>query len=90
MKSTGREISATVRKIARHDRSHFRKQIPRPLHLSADADTATNVGSRHGTPVILIVHAAEMVAAGHAFYRSENGVWLTDAVPAGFIDFGKA
>ncbi len=60
------------------------------MHLSADADTASNVGSRHGTPAILVVHAAEMVAAGHAFYRSENGVWLTDAAPANFIHFGTA
>jgi uncharacterized protein (TIGR02452 family) len=28
-----------------------------------------------------------MHAAGHAFYRSENGVWLTDQVPARFILF---
>ena len=32
--------------------------------------------------------AGEMAAAGHAFFRSENGVWLTDTVPVGFIDFG--
>lgn len=66
------------------------KRSRQHVHLSADADTATNVGARHGTPAILVVHAAEMVAAGHAFYRSENGVWLTDAVPADFIDFGTA
>ena len=28
-----------------------------------------------------------MHAAGHAFYRSENGVWLTDAVPPAHIRF---
>ena len=66
------------------------KRSRQQVHLSADADTATQVGSRHGTPTILIVHAAEMAAAGHAFYRSENGVWLTDAVPAAFIDSGTA
>lgn len=64
------------------------KRSRQHVHLSADADTATNVGARHGTPAILVVHAAEMVAAGHAFYRSGNGVWLTDAVPPDFIDFG--
>lgn len=66
------------------------KRSRRHVHLSADADTARNVGARHGTPAILVVHAAEMAAAGHAFYRSENGVWLTDAVPAAFIDSGTA
>ena len=28
-----------------------------------------------------------MSAAGHPYYLSENGVWLTDAVPPEFIDF---
>lgn len=63
------------------------KRSRQHVHLSADADTATHVGARHGRPVVLIVHAGAMAAAGHAFFRSENGVWLTDAVPAGFIDF---
>lgn len=58
------------------------------VHLSADIDTAMRVGTRHGTPVVLVVRAAEMAAAGHAFHRSANGVWLTDAVPAAFIDVG--
>lgn len=57
------------------------------VHLSADLHTATKVGSRRGAPVLLTIRAAEMVAAGHVFFRSENGVWLTDRVPAEFIDF---
>jgi putative RNA 2'-phosphotransferase len=57
------------------------------VHLSADEVTATKVGQRHGKPVILLIHAAAMHAAGHAFYLSANGVWLTDRVPAEFIDF---
>lgn len=60
------------------------------VHLSADIDTAMRVGARHGAPVVLVVRAAEMAAAGHAFGRSANGVWLTEAVPAAFIDFGDA
>lgn len=68
--------------LLRRDRHH--------VHLSADIDTAMRVGARHGTPVVLIVRAADMAAAGHVFMRSANGVWLTDAVPAAFIDFGDA
>lgn len=64
------------------------KRSRQHVHLSADADTATAVGARHGKPAVLIVRAGEMAVAGHAFFRSENGVWLTDAVPVGFIDFG--
>jgi putative RNA 2'-phosphotransferase len=31
-----------------------------------------------------------MHRAGHRFYRSANGVWLTDAVPPEFILFPDA
>lgn len=60
------------------------------VHLSRDVDTARKVGSRHGRPQVLRVDAAAMAAAGHVFHVSENGVWLTAAVPAAFIDFGDA
>ena len=30
-----------------------------------------------------------MHAAGHLFYRSANGVWLTEAVPPRFIRNGS-
>jgi putative RNA 2'-phosphotransferase len=60
------------------------------VHLSADLATAQKVGGRRGKPVVLAVRAAEMVAAGHPFYVSENGVWLTDAVPVTFVDFPEA
>lgn len=66
------------------------KRSRQHVHLSADADTATQVGSRHGRPVVLAIRADAMAAAGHAFYRSENGVWLTDAVPVAFIDFDNS
>lgn len=52
------------------------------VHLSTDRQTALKVGSRHGAPVVLIVNAGEMHFAGHAFYQADNGVWLTDQVPA--------
>jgi len=50
------------------------------VHLSVDYETAVNVGSRHGTPIVLQVDAARMVADGFEFYLSENRVWLTDTV----------
>lgn len=55
------------------------------VHLSPDLPTAQRVGARHGRPVLFQVDAAAMHSAGHTFYRSENGVWLTDAVPAEFL-----
>lgn len=56
------------------------------VHLSGDRETATKVGSRRGAPVILVVHAAVMAAAGYEFYRSDNDVWLTEHVPVEYID----
>lgn len=58
------------------------------VHLSKDEDTARKVGARRGQPVILTVQTQEMYRAGFLLYRSENGVWLVDSVPAEFIDFG--
>ena len=56
------------------------------VHLSADVETATKVGSRRGKPVILTIRAGAMADAGHVFYRSENGVWLTERVPPELIE----
>jgi putative RNA 2'-phosphotransferase len=55
------------------------------VHLSADLDTARRVGARHGRPVIFEVAARAMHEKGYAFYRSDNGVWLTDHVPPAFL-----
>jgi len=55
------------------------------VHLSADPDTAVKVGRRHGRPVLFTVDAVRMAGDGLLFYRSENGVWLTDAVPPQYL-----
>ncbi|MEU6077922.1 RNA 2'-phosphotransferase [Micromonospora sp. NPDC047074] len=56
------------------------------VHLSPDEATAQRVGARRaGGVVVLTVDAAAMARDGHVFYRSANGVWLTDAVPAGYL-----
>ena len=65
------------------------KRSRQHVHLSADKDTASQVGKRHGKLVILIVRSAEMQERGFEFYLSKNGVWLTDHIPAEFIDFPK-
>ena len=57
------------------------------VHLSADNETAIKVGSRRGNPIILSIKALEMETRGYQFYKSENGVWLTDNVPSEFIKF---
>ena len=55
------------------------------VHLSGDRQTALKVGARHGAPVILSVAAGDMHRNGHAFYQADNGVWLTDHVPADYL-----
>lgn len=54
-------------------------------HLSADYETATTVGSRHGTPIVYRVDTKTMSADGYLFYQSVNGVWLTKEVPVRYL-----
>lgn len=61
------------------------RQRRRHVHLSAHVETATRVGARRGRPVVLVVDARAMHAAGHRFERSANGVWLTDHVPPTYL-----
>lgn len=55
------------------------------VHLSPDEATARKVGQRRGKPLILRVDAAAMQRDGHVFYRSENGVWLSEGVPVRYL-----
>lgn len=57
------------------------------VHLSLDIETAKNVGSRRGKPIVLEIRSGEMQDDGFQFFLSENGVWLTDHVPANYINF---
>ncbi len=57
------------------------------VHLSPDEPTAIKVGQRHGKPIVLTVRAGQMYERGFKFYRSANGVWLTDKVPVKFLFF---
>jgi len=57
------------------------------VHLHQDNDLAASVGQRRGKPVVLTIEAKKMHDDGHKFYLTENGVWLTDHVPAKFIRF---
>lgn len=59
----------------------------RHVHLSTDVATARQVGARHGLPAVLGVRAHALHAAGHPFFRADNGVWLVDRVPRAFIDY---
>jgi putative RNA 2'-phosphotransferase len=66
-------------------RDGLRKMRRHHVHLTDDLATAEAVGARHGTPVVLLVDAAAMARDGHQFYRSENGVWLTEDVAPRYL-----
>lgn len=63
----------------------LKKQNRQHVHLSDNPQTAKEVGSRHGTPVILHVNAGQMHKDGYVFFLSENKVWLTDEVPVSYL-----
>ena len=56
------------------------------VHISAVYETAVNVGSRHGEPVVLLVHTGDMARDGYEFFLSANGVWQTKEVPAKYLE----
>lgn len=76
---TGRQYleSILANGLIRQSRHH--------VHLSVDVATAKDVGQRHGKPVVLEVLAGAMNEKGFKFFISENGVWLTETVPAEFL-----
>ncbi|HKE57659.1 MAG TPA: RNA 2'-phosphotransferase [Pyrinomonadaceae bacterium] len=57
------------------------------VHLSDNQQTAIDVGRRYGKPVILLIASERMNKDGHLFFRSDNGVWLTDHVPVNYLSF---
>lgn len=64
-----------LQKMKRHD-----------VHLHEDTQVAETVGRRRGTPVILTIRSGDMHRDGYEFFVTPNHVWLTDNVPAEYID----
>lgn len=71
-------------------REGLRPMSRQHVHLSLDVTTAKKVGQRHGKPIVLNVLSGEMATAGFVFFRADNGVWLTDQVPAEFLSFDQS
>lgn len=59
------------------------------VHLSDNISTATQVGKRHGKPILLKVDAKKMSEDGYKFYVSENNVWQVKFVPNKYISVLK-
>ena len=56
------------------------------VHLSTNADTASQVGSRHGKLVMLEINSHQMFLDGFKFQCTNNNVWLTQHVPVKYIN----
>jgi putative RNA 2'-phosphotransferase len=57
------------------------------VHMADERQTASSVGMRRGAPIVLRIQAVRMHQDGFKFFRSENGVWLTDHVPSKYLEF---
>ena len=77
---TGKKYEESIDKIGLIPKSRLY------VHLSGDAETAGNVGRRHGKPVIYKVKSGEMAKDSYIFYCSVNGVWLTKEVPPKYLE----
>jgi putative RNA 2'-phosphotransferase len=57
------------------------------VRLSESRQEAALFGGRRGRPVILRIASEQMNREGHAFFRSPNGVWLTEQVLVKYTEF---
>ena len=62
------------------------KRSRQHVHLSSDMETAVKVGRRHEKPVVFRVLSGKMHDDKFDFFLSDNGVWLTDNVPARYLE----
>ena len=68
------------------EKTGLEKRSRQHVHLSETVATAHMVATRRtGHGLVLRIDAAAMAANNHVFYRSANGVWLTDRVPREYI-----
>lgn len=66
----------------------LKKQSRHHVHLSKDGHDAYKVACRHGSPFMLLIETERMYEDGYEFFKSKNGVWLTDHVPLEYIRCG--
>jgi putative RNA 2'-phosphotransferase len=74
-----------VKAITAISESGLQKMSRHHVHLTTDLKMAFKVGGRRGESVIFAVDTIAMIADGCRFYRTENDVWLVDAVPPQYL-----
>lgn len=61
------------------------KQQRHHVHLSETRELALSVGARYGKPAVLKIDSQLMHRHGYEFFKTDNGVWLVDNVPANYL-----
>lgn len=81
----------TSKRFQKEIEIHGLKKMNRShVHLSEDIDVAINVALRRGKDYIIYkLNSWHMNSNGIKFYKSENGVWLTDHVDATYLVIHK-
>jgi len=69
--------------------SGLSKQLRHDVHLSESIESTMKVGQRKGVAVLVTIDARAMAADGHEFYKTPNGVWLTDHVPPKYLTINE-
>ena len=72
--------------VAAIEREGLSRMKRHHVHMAEETGTAVAVGRRQGTPVVFKVLAREMSRVGYQFFRSANGVWLTERVPPDYLE----
>lgn len=55
------------------------------VHLSISKENAIKIGQRHGKPIVLFIDTETMLKDGFKFFKSGDGVWLTNDIPTKYI-----
>ena len=80
-------------KLLRQYLIHHGKWLPEDESTLCIVDThkgkVTNVGKRHGNPVVLEIDAKSMWTDGCGFYLSRNAVWLNKFVDVKYIEINN-
>lgn len=68
----------------------LKKMSREAVHMSENYIDAKRIGSRHAggnldMTVVFKINAKKMYEDGYKFYKSEDGVWLTDSVPEKYL-----
>lgn len=81
---TAKRLYETIKKQG------LKKMTREAVHMSDNYEDARRVGSRHAggslaMTIVFKINAKQMYKDGFKFYKSEDGVWLTDSVPAKYL-----